>query len=93
MVYRSSTFGTVALLERAGPVLGSEGMGGLWGEHMVCLGSLGGEQSGVWCEKWHMVVGAAFCEATSHSEEEKIGNYCPQNYFGTRETPVLPQTY
>lgn len=46
MGHRSSSLGLLALLERTGPVLGSEGMGGLCGQHTACLGSLGGEQRG-----------------------------------------------
>lgn len=46
MVYSSANFGLVALLEGTDPVLSSEGMDGLCGQHMACLGSQGGEQRG-----------------------------------------------
>lgn len=74
MVYRSTSFGLVALLERAEPVLGSEGMGGPCGLHMASPGSLRGEQRGASCEKWHV----AFCGATLHSQEDKLEVIAPK---------------
>lgn len=61
MVYRSTSLGLVALLERTDPVWGSKGMVGPCGQNMACLGSLHEEEKGISCEKWHMAIGLAFC--------------------------------
>lgn len=57
MVYRSTSFGLVALLERTDPVLGSEGMGGLCGQHMALrVGNKGSLVRKMACGCWRCIL-------------------------------------
>lgn len=49
------------------------------------------ENKGDLCEKWHVAVGAAFCGATSQSEEDKLNMIAPKVTLGLEKHEFCPR--